>query len=448
VLFRRCLLLGTNLNIRAFTALNEVLALISTNEPGKTLPNDVLVFIKELEDCVATTDGTRLNKNNSNTKLKQLITKYREDPNTCLLLLQKTLDFEEKHPGFRGLVDEQSIFYVLQNFVTRDQVEKADELLTVFQSRDSIQPSSKCYGIVLNRYAKRKSLKALKRIEEMLAALEEERLRASGSKTIQLDRYGYTILMNAYLGLLGKQSVAPIRRTMDRIQKVSERLEDDSLRPSLPCYTILMKAYMLERQPGFALKVNDILDQFKTDKNYFEQPEKDRACFDSLAIDAWSKSGDSQAINRARQIFDAIDKPNTVIYSALCNIYSGVGNADEVFRLYEDMQSDCNSGKNKNCQPNMHTYSTILNALQLSNRPDAIEKAEQIFSTIPLPDAVAYSTFINILAKKGDVARALNLLHEMQSDFKSGKNKNCHPNMHTYSTILNALQKSNLLDAA
>jgi hypothetical protein len=126
--------------------------------------------------------------------------------------------------------------------------------------------------------------------------------------------------MNAYLGLLGEQSVAPIRRTMDRMQKVSERFEDDSLRPNLPCYTTLMKAFMLGRQPGFALEVNAVLDQLKADKYYFEQPEKDRTVLESLAIDAWSKSGDSQAINRARRIFYDIQKPNTVVYTTLCNI--------------------------------------------------------------------------------------------------------------------------------
>jgi hypothetical protein len=137
----------------------------------------VLVFIKELEDHVATKGtGTQFNKNKNNPKLKQLLTKYREHPNTCILLLKKSLDFEEKHPEARGLVDSKYVLYVLQDWVTRGLVEKADELLTVYESLDSIQLSPKCYGIVVNGYAKRKSRKSLKRIEEMLAALEEERL--------------------------------------------------------------------------------------------------------------------------------------------------------------------------------------------------------------------------------------------------------------------------------
>jgi pentatricopeptide repeat protein len=281
-----------------------------------------------------------------------------------------------------------------------------------------------------------------------LNILEEARLQGSSFVITPLNCYTYNILMNAYVGVLGKQSANAVQQTIERMRNISVRLKDNSLRPNLACYTTLMKAYMLERQPGFALKVNAVLDEMKLDKYYLEQPAKERMYLDSMAIDAWSKSGDAQAILRARQIFDAIDQPNTVIYSTLCNIYAGVGDVDEVFRLYEDMQSDFNSVKNKGCQPNMHTYSTILNALQKSNRPDAIEKAEQIFSAIPLPDTVAYSTFINILAKKGDVEKALDLLQRMQSHFEAGINKDCRPDMHTYNAMLNVLQKSNRPDAA
>jgi pentatricopeptide repeat protein len=448
---RNLLPFGATLNLHIPASINGAKRSLSSciDASRQRLPNDVHAFKKKLEDYVATKGtGTQFNKNKNNTQLKQLITKYREHPNTCLLLLQKSLNFEKKHPEARGLVDEQTIFYVLQNFVIGGQVEKADKLLTICQSLDSIQLSPKCYGIVMNGYAKQKSRESLKRIEDLLNILEEARLQGSSFVITPLNCYTYNILMNAYVGVLGKQSANAVQQTIERMRNISVRLKDNSLRPNLACYTTLMKAYMLERQPGFALKVNAVLDEMKLDKYYLEQPAKERMYLDSMAIDAWSKSGDAQAILRARQIFDAIDQPNTVIYSTLCNIYAGVGDVDEVFRLYEDMQSDFNSVKNKGCQPNMHTYSTILNALQKSNRPDAIEKAEQIFSAIPLPDTVAYSTFINILAKKGDVEKALDLLQRMQSHFEAGINKDCRPDMHTYNAMLNVLQKSNRPDAA
>jgi pentatricopeptide repeat protein len=111
------------------------------------------------------------------------------------------------------------------------------------------------------------------------------------------------------------------------------------------------------------------------------------------------------------------------------------------------MQSEFDSGKNKECEPDIHTYSTILKALLKSNRPDAFQIAEQIFSAIQLPDTLTYTMFISIYARKGDFQKSLNMFHQMQSDFQSKNNNNCEPDMRTYNTILSALQKSNWPDA-
>jgi hypothetical protein len=68
----------------------------------------------------------------------------------------------------------------------------------------------------------------------MLSSLEEDRLRCSELKTTPLTATQYNILM------------------------ISERVKDDSLRPNLASYSTLMKAFILRRQLGFALEVNDI----------------------------------------------------------------------------------------------------------------------------------------------------------------------------------------------
>jgi pentatricopeptide repeat protein len=263
----------------------------------------------------------------------------------------------------------------------------------------------------MNAYAKRKSPEALKRIEEMLKALEEERLHAPALNTTPLDCYKYGYLMDAYIGVLGKESVAAVRQTMERMLNISERLGDDSLRPNLPCYTAMMKAFMLGRQPGFASEVNSVVDQLKLDKFYLEQPARDRMYLESLTMDAWSKSGDPQSLTRARQIFDAMIGPNHVAFNSILNVYARVGNINEVFALYQKMQSDFESGRNKECRPTMHTYNIVLFAVLKSNRSDTVEMAEKIFSAILLPDTVTYTTLINIYAQQGSVEKAMKLLH-------------------------------------
>jgi pentatricopeptide repeat protein len=408
----------------------------------KCLNDDVKLFLDELE---------RYEKGSaagiSKKQLEKLIKNNLDDPDMCRMLLKNSLDFELKHPECRGLVDSYCFHKVIQSCVLRDQVEQADELLTLCQSTEHIQPQTSCFSMVMNGYAKRKTPDALERIKVIVSALEKERLEDKAPTTTPLNCYIYTILMNAYIGVLGKQSLTPVRQTIERMSDIAERSRQDAMRPDLPCYTTLMKAFILQRKSGFASEVNTVLTQLKADKYYSEQPAKDRLHLESVAIDAWSKSDDPHAPKRARQIFDAMEEPDVVAYNSLCNTYSAVGDVDEVFLLYQKMEADYDTGKNKDCLPNMQTYVIILNALQKSNRKDAVEKAEQIFNAIPSPNSVTYNTLLNIYAQSGDVEKALNLLQRKQSDYDTGENKKCCPNTNTYATVLNALQKSNRPDA-
>jgi pentatricopeptide repeat protein len=412
-----------------------------SNVPRKSLPNDVQSFLDELISHESSSE------NISKTELKKLIKIYHESPDIGQLLLQKSLYSVENHPESRDLVDSDCFFDVIQSYVIRDQVEKADELLTLCQSSARVQPHPHCFGIVMNGYAKRRTPNALKRIEEILSALEKERLRASAPNKSLLDGPMYNILIDTYIGVFGKQSLDHVRQTIGRMDNIAKRLNDDSLRPSLTSYTSLIKAFILQRPSGFALEVNAALDLLKADPRYSGLTSNERMYLENMAIDAWSKSGDPDAPKRARLIFDAMDAPNTVSYNSLCNIHASIGDIDQVCRLYEKMQTDFEFGRNKSCRPDERTYAIVMHALQKSNRLYVTEKAEQIFKAILLPDTVTYNTLLNMYAQKGNAEKALRLVHQMESDFQSGKNKDCRPSMQTYNTILNALQNSNHLDA-
>jgi pentatricopeptide repeat protein len=406
----------------------------------QSLPNDVESFLDELENYAI--GSAKISKS----KLKKLIKKYHNNPEMGHMLIRKSLEFMKNSPESRGLFNGECFYNVIRNCVNRDQVEKADELLTLCQLTARVQPHPRCFNIVMSGYAKRRTPEALKRIEEMLKSLEQDRLSDSAPYTTPLDRVMYYVLMNAYIKVLGIQSLDHVRRTIERMSKIAERLEDHNLRPNLSCHTMLIKAFMLRRDPGFASEVNALFDQLKADPHYSAQPAVDKMYLENMAIDAWTKSGAPNASNRARQIFDTMEEPTHVAYNSLCSIYARNGDVDKVCDLYEKMQTDFESGKNKKCRPDEHTFAIVMNALQKSNRSDAVEKAEQIFNAIHLPDTITYSTLLNMYAQKGFVEKALDLVHQMQSDFQSGKNKNCRPNLHTNNIILNALQKSNRPD--
>jgi pentatricopeptide repeat protein len=227
------------------------------------------------------------------------------------------------------------------------------------------------------------------------------------------------------------------------LQNIAERLNDDNLRPSMSFYTNLMLAHVLRRQPGFASDVNAVFDQLKSDKKNSKQPENEREYLEYLAIDDLVKSGDPQPPKQAQQIFDVIKEPDTAVYNSLLNTYARDGKFDKAIHLYQQMQSDFESGENKNCCPTLQTYNIILNALQKSNRSDAAEVAEQIFNAIPMPNTVTFNTLIYLYAERGMAAEALSLTRRMQSDFVSIKNLSCLPNEVTKHTLLKALRSVN-----
>jgi pentatricopeptide repeat protein len=367
--------------------------------------------------------------------------------------LQKSLEFEEQHPECRGLlVDMECFFYVIQICVNGDRVEQADQILafcqqsSIFkQHNTNIQLYSKCFGMVMNGYAKRKTRYALTRIKEIVKTLEEQ-ARASDPKL--LDRYTYNILMNAYIGVLGKESANSVKQTIELMHNSADCFGDDNLRPDLTSYASLLKALILGRQPGFAEEVNSILNQVRADSGYAKQMERDAMYLENMVMDAWSKSGDPQAHERARIIFDAMNHPNTVSYNSMMNVYADLGALDEIFSLYKEMRSDFKSKTNKECCPDAHTYGTLLHALQKSNQPDAAQKARQIVNEMPVPNTVAYSTLMNIYAQHGRVGKAVNVLQKMQSDFDAGINPTCCPDQRTYNTLFHALLKSNRADVA
>jgi pentatricopeptide repeat protein len=107
------------------------------------------------------------------------------------------------------------------------------------------------------------------------------------------------------------------------------------------------------------------------------------------------------------------------------------------------MQSEFESGKNGKCEPDTRTYNTIMKALQNSHQADAVEKAEEIFSLITSPDTITYSILLDIYASRGMGNDAISLARRMQSDFDTGKNRNCGPDQVTKTTLEKALRIAN-----
>jgi pentatricopeptide repeat protein len=139
-------------------------------------------------------------------------------------------------------------------------------------------------------------------------------------------------------------------------------------------------------------------------------------------LNALHKSNIRGAPEKAEDIFSFIRSPDTVTYNTMIKIYVQHGEYENARFLAEEMDH-FESGENKNCCPDMHTYNTILNDLQISTRYNAAEIAEVILNSIPSPDIDTYTNVLSIYLQKDKVEKAMTLVKRMQMEFDSGKTK-------------------------
>jgi pentatricopeptide repeat protein len=352
---------------------------------------------------------------------------YNENIDKALKLFkQMQLDFESgKNKNCRpNLHTYNTILNALQKSNRSDAAEKAEQFFKSIPSPDTVT-----YNTLLNIHAQTGEIdKALILVQQMRMDFDSGK-----NKDCRPDMHTYATILNA----LQKSSRS------DALEK-AELFFDLIPSPNTVTYTTLLNIYA---QNGEIDKALNLVQHMQSDYDSGNKDCRPNMHTYATILNALHKLNRSDAAEKAELFFNAIPSPDTVTYNTLLNIYAHYGNIDKALNLVQQMQMDFDSGKNKDCRPDMHTYNTILNALQNLNRSDAAAKAKQFFNLIPSPNTVTYNTLLNMYAHKGEIEEALNLVQQMQIDFDSGKNKNCRPNLRTYTTILNALLKSNRSDA-
>jgi pentatricopeptide repeat protein len=307
-----------------------------------------------------------------------------------------------------------------------DETKKAEQ---VFQGNRS--PNTSAYNKLINAYAQKgDTKKAFTIFQQMQKDFDNGK-----NKQCPPDVRTYNTLLNALQKSNSPDAAAKAEHIFSFIRS-----------PDTVSYTTLANIYAHKGEIEKALNlVQNMQLDFDSGKNTDCCPNMHTY---STILNALQNSRRSDTVQQAEQFFKSISSPNTVTYSTLASIYAQNGELEKALNLVQQMQMDFELGRNRDCRPDMHTYATVLNALQKSNRSDAAAKAELFFNAIPSPNTVAYTTLANIYAQNGEIEKALNLVQQMQMDFDSGRNKDCRPNLHTYNTILNALHKSNRSDAA
>lgn len=245
-----------------------------------------------------------------------------------------------------------------------------------------------------------------------------------------------------------------------------------------------LKSLAKSKERGSARRAEQLL--FRVEKLYqdgYYSSQPDLVSYNTV-MDAWARSGEMESAKRAEQLLQRMEeqysnnqatiKPNTRSYNTVINAFaksSLPGSAARAKELLEQMEEmyKLRSGiattrspqskrhKDASVKPDTITYNCVLHALAKSkDYENAVGDAEQLLRKMKklhqegdahvCPNSRSVGSVIYALANQpmnpslSSPQRALELLQEMEEDFKAG-NFHMKPSIYTYNLVISCLSK-------
>ena len=190
-------------------------------------------------------------------------------------------------------------------------------------------------------------------------------------------------------------------------------------------------------------------------------------------INAWAKTGTVYGAETAVKLLDTMEKEgiaDAISYNACIHAWARCGSkesGDMAETILKRMKEQATRAKSSDydedyfhtnirqsyVEPNIRTYSSVIDAWSRSNCPTAASRAQAILDEMEKiyeetgdktiqPNTVTYSTVINAHARSRDMdnkaAAALQILNNMKKLCSSGVNDQAKPTIVTYNSVLNA----------
>jgi pentatricopeptide repeat protein len=167
-------------------------------------------------------------------------------------------------------------------------------------------------------------------------------------------------------------------------------------------------------------------------------------------------------------------QPNTVVYTSVISAWANVGEVGRAEALLQEMYQESFLHDNKEIQPNLRTFNTLLTAWSKSTASHSIESAESLlrkmielangtegFIDSP-PDIVSFNCMLSTIArhrmKKDSLAKAEfwmeellkrpNVQDKMETPGIKGSNMILQPNRITYTALFKIIAASNVANKA
>lgn len=298
------------------------------------------------------------------------------------------------------------------------------------------------------RWAKRKSIEAAGRAEELLERLIQEAIAGN-----------------------------PHMRTNASTTKMTPDDKKSSTPPSMltvSLFNAAMDAYGKIGNPAGAQRILRRMEGLRTSRvEDFADLQPDEFSMSTLAT-AWAKSHSEEAAQKAEAIIQYMDLkgliPNTITYNSVLHAIAVGNQCDRALRA-EDIVQRMKRRHEENaedCKPDVYTYQSLIQAWSRTSLPGAPQKAEQILSFMDeeassgkkncqrlAPNAYCFTTVIHSWARSSEKNRArhayqlLNVMtrryHDAKNNYnenKTKKNKSLYtllkPNVKTFTSVLNA----------
>jgi len=347
-----------------------------------------------------------------------------------------------------------AVLFSYSNRRIRGASEKAQRLLVQMEQmyqagNDDVKPTYQCFIVCLDILVKSGERNAAVKAEQVLDRLEDLYLNDTDS---ELNNYGYNLVMTAWARSGDKIAFKKAQHIMDRMHTVYNDTKNEAIRPDKISYTALMNTLINGQEHNYAEKSAALLLQMEKEFHDGNEGMKPDTIAYATVIKALGRAGKPERaediIKRMEELSAAGDKdinPNISCYNSLINAYAKSNRKDSSKKAEDVLRRIDEANKNKEIYllPNIVTYTSCLDALARSGDVDRVKRAEALFERIiqdnTSNDAIPiWNVLLTVYAKstmRNKAPRALEVIQRM-------KDSGCKPELLTYNILLNACSTS------
>ena len=290
----------------------------------------------------------------------------------------------------------------------------------------------------------------------------------------QLESQSHAQIKNSILSVynIALDSLAKSNR-QDKIFRINGALkhmeESSIISPDSLSYNSLLYAHSMQRSKNSAKQCEDFLRNMQRNPN--RKMLVDTVSY-NIVINAWGKSNDTHAANRATMILREMQerytdgqvgiKPNLISFTSVINAWSRVSasdieasqRAEEIFNLLNEL-----SALDSDLRPNAFTFHAIMNAFSNSSLPGTATRAQQFLDKMfqqykegdrmSKPNRISFAICIKAWTgddERGKSQKAHALLAQMQKLHKEGFDT--RPDIGTFNFVIRAYANDNVEEKA